>query len=391
MTHRRLFVFSLLTAMVSACGGTPGPEILDQDITSDRTLVNRIEDPAAVDYLVVKDLGVSARLTIEPGVRIAFQSDTGLSVGDATGNGAIVAVGTEIDPILFEGESPGPGTWHGLGIGTPSAQNRLEWVIVRDGGQAPVNALFPERAGVTLWDGRLSMVDTRIEGSKDIGFYVATSVGGMAPVLDTFKRNTLTGNEGRPARITSNLLGQIDESSTYSGNGTDEVVFYVPDFGPPIDGPVTVGALDVPYRIEGSLGLTQDVRITEGVTFHMATSSEIVVGSATGVGSLSIEGSAEALVTITGAVETAGSWGGIFVDSPSVLNHFTHLEIAHGGGTTPVAGEKANIVLGGDARLTVEGSVIRDSGGWGIFVNGGGTLTETSNTFRNNASGDLGS
>ncbi len=391
MTYQRLFVFSLLTAMVSACGGASGPERLDQDITSDRTLVNRIEDPEAIDYLVVKDLGVSARLTIEPGVRIAFQSDTGLSVGDATGNGVLVAVGTESAPIVFEGERPGPGSWHGLGIGTPSAENRLEWVVVRDAGQAPVNGLFSERAGVTLWDGRLIMVDTRIEGNKGIGFFVATSVGGIAPVLEPFERNTLTGNEGRPARITSNLLGRIDASSTTSGNGTDEVVVYVPDFGPPIEGPVTVPALDVPYRIEGSLGLTQDVRITEGVALHMAAGSEIVVGSATGVGSLSIEGSAEAPVTITGAVETPGSWGGIFVNAPSVLNHFTHLEIAHGGGTTPVAGEKANIVLGGEARLTVEGSVIRDSGGWGIFVNGGSRLSESSNTFRNNTSGDLGS
>jgi len=44
------------------------------------------------------------------------------------------------------------------------------------------------------------------------------------------------------------------------------------------------------------------------------------------------------------------------------------------------------------ANLTLQNSSVKDSGGWGVdFVQGGNNLSQSGNTYSNNASGDVAS
>ncbi|WAS99332.1 hypothetical protein [Nannocystis punicea] len=81
-------------------------------------------------------------LTIEPGVKIEFLPGTALEIEHWTSDvepatGALVAVGTAEQPIVFTSaaETPAPGDWIGLWYGSvPAAHNRLEHARVEYAG-----------------------------------------------------------------------------------------------------------------------------------------------------------------------------------------------------------------------------------------------------------------
>jgi hypothetical protein len=77
------------------------------------------------------DKGVT--LTVEPGVVVRFDGNTGLVV-----RGKLVAVGNAARPITFSGTSPTPGSWRGIPMeGTvPLTGSVLKHVIVEYGGGA---------------------------------------------------------------------------------------------------------------------------------------------------------------------------------------------------------------------------------------------------------------
>ena len=71
----------------------------------------------------------------------------------------------------------------------------------------------------------------------------------------------------------------------------------------------------------------------------------------------------------------------------------TYCEISGGGAEQMYnAGGQGNIVIHCSGSLTIENSAITDSAGWGIdFVQGGNSLSQTNNTYGNNASGNVAS
>lgn len=58
-------------------------------------------------------LTAKAMLTIEPGVEVVMGQGTYIHIGE---KGALKAVGTPDDPIIFRGEAAQPGAWQGIGI-----------------------------------------------------------------------------------------------------------------------------------------------------------------------------------------------------------------------------------------------------------------------------------
>ena len=83
-------------------------------------------------------------LTINPGVEVRFEPQTGLYVGKDIPNnswgywGALSAVGTEAEPIIFTSNaaSPTPGDWKGIYFRTwtVDAASRLEHCVIEYGG-----------------------------------------------------------------------------------------------------------------------------------------------------------------------------------------------------------------------------------------------------------------
>ncbi|HGY09504.1 MAG TPA: hypothetical protein ENK37_05560, partial [Oceanithermus profundus] len=109
-THTALLALALLA--LAACGpsgGGPSACNLGGTIDSEVTLSPDTCNP----YHVTEDLFVEepGKLTLEPGTTLEFAQDTGLYV---SGHGALVAVGTAADKILFTGASKTRGYWNGV-------------------------------------------------------------------------------------------------------------------------------------------------------------------------------------------------------------------------------------------------------------------------------------
>ncbi|MCG8641937.1 MAG: hypothetical protein MI862_19570, partial [Desulfobacterales bacterium] len=77
-------------------------------------------------YIVTKDISVLGTdgeddvttLTIEPGVVVRFAAGSGLGIGtnNYSNRGALIARGTETEPIIFtsHAQTPAPGDWDGI-------------------------------------------------------------------------------------------------------------------------------------------------------------------------------------------------------------------------------------------------------------------------------------
>jgi hypothetical protein len=112
--------------------------------------------PLDVPYLVRSvteifynvSFGDTSNLTIQPGVEVAFDTQTGLS-----STGTFNALGTATDPIVLRGVLPVAGHWKGLYFEDPddlSAVFTLDHVQISDAGGAAFNS-NGDLAGVIAW------------------------------------------------------------------------------------------------------------------------------------------------------------------------------------------------------------------------------------------------
>ena len=101
---------------------------LDWDDTYNDTTLHKLNAPYYVDNAVYYK---GSLLTIEPGVKIVMDSGAAFNLH----GGAIRAVGTAADPIIFTGEKAERDYWNGIDFFySGSSQNRLENVKVLYGG-----------------------------------------------------------------------------------------------------------------------------------------------------------------------------------------------------------------------------------------------------------------
>ncbi|MEM6301642.1 MAG: hypothetical protein AAF749_07870 [Pseudomonadota bacterium] len=120
------------------------PEYINQPLT-----LRHLSRP--VDYIVRAGqvTNVTAKLTIEPGVIIEFESNSGLGVYD---NGELYAVGTKEAPIVMQGKLDEPGYWRGIHTETDAT---LEHVEISNAGSSYVYcchqsaAVYAKRGSLT--------------------------------------------------------------------------------------------------------------------------------------------------------------------------------------------------------------------------------------------------
>ena len=128
-----------------------------------------------VDYQVTggSDIRVeeSAVLTIEEGVRVYFEAGCSMTITDEA---ALVAVGTDNDPIRFYGAVATNGSWGGLYFDqTSNIQNLLDYVNIEDAGGVGFEG------AIYMWASpRLTVRNTYIGNSGSCGFYAGGSASG---------------------------------------------------------------------------------------------------------------------------------------------------------------------------------------------------------------------
>lgn len=262
--------------------------------------------------------GADAFLTLEPGVRIVFQEDMGMTVAAGAG---IAARGTQADPVVLTAEQPTRGFWRGFRVLSANAQNQFDHVIVEYGGGdtssgslQPGNVFLDQDAAITITNSTLR------EGA---GYGLVAQEGASLP---SFTGNVLTGNALGAAHVRATVAADFTAASTYSGNVRDAIDIYA--YTSRITTPTEWEDLGVPYVITGQ----PNGLFVDDVTFTLGEGVELLfqgdVGLSVSEGVLQAAGTQANPIRLAGE---GGTWKGVRLGNSSATFSHTTFE---GAGTS---------------------------------------------------------
>ena len=311
-------------------------------------------------YLVSSSPGITAALTLQPGVELAFEQAERFSVNSG---GSLSAVGTQADTIRFYGTQQTAGFWEGIEVSSTSTSNELSYVEIAHAGGSGW-------AGLWVWSGgSMEVTHSLIRNSATVGVNNAGSLAGWST-------NTLTDNVVAGLELTANTVRYLDAASTYAGGSTPYAIEVasgnVTDAG-------TWPATDKPYLVSTSPGVSAALTIQAGAELWFTQSERLSIGSA---GSLTAEGTATDSITFRGVEALAGYWEGIEVSSLSTSNSLAYVNLGYGGGNG-----WANLWIWSGDNMSVSESLIHDSATCGVEAQG--TYTAVNVSYANNAGGDV--
>ncbi len=366
-----LFIFFLAVVLpVSASADTNVSGIISTD-----TVWTQAGSPYIVTGNVLVSSGVT--LTIEPGVTVRFDSNTGIQV-----DGELIAAGTDTDNIVFTSNqaSPAPGDWGYIFFTDTSADATYDANGDYTGGSILEYCVIEYAGGATVTDNGALRMDN------------------AHPFINhcTIRDNSATGitayNLGGTLKImNSTISNNYDDEAPVSGGGG----IYVSG------GTAVISANNITGNVR-SRGSGGGISVKNG-TFTI--SDNTISGNSASLRGGGIDVHADIYNnatadisgnTITGS--TAGSGGGISVYYSSV----TVSDNAISGNTateTPSIGNDGIAGGGGvileSAAATVSGNTIdnntAEGAGGGIYAVGAyGDITISGNTIGNNTSGGNG-
>ena len=371
-------------------------EVISDYITSDATW-----SAHDVPYYVAGTLYIQGsgrpEIEIEDGAELYFTSGSALYVGWG-GAGLLTIDGSSTGVLMSSAKSsPAAGDWGGLLVGyytTDTAE--LTGLTVEYGGDNGNAGLYlyysdaelsdcdisdNDNAGIYILGGELGMTDSTVSGNDSVGVSLATN----AELSGSLTGNTITGNGDYPMQVPANHLGNLDSSSSFSGNG-DDLIYVLADT---VDDDATWQALDVDYLVAGAVYIQGSGRphvdVDEGVTMQFESNVNFYVGWGT-YGSLALNGSSTDLVTFTSAQSTpaAGDWDGLnygyyCVDSDSNVDYAL---VEYGGGSG--YGNIWWYYCSG----SISDSELANSSAYGMYLYGTASPTTSNLTYTSNASGD---
>ncbi len=333
-------------------------DVLGGSVTSDASW-------AAVDvsWKLSGDLVIEggSTVTVEDGVELLFDPQTGLSVE----NGTLAVDGTSSGVTFGSSESqPALGDWTGLQVGEDGSAE-LEGLTLVHAGFA--GAGIRSQGALEMSDCSLSEIDASCV-SVSGGSFTATG-------------NTLEYCTGYPVELPADLVDGLDGSNSLSGNGTSLVLVE----GGTVSTDLSWGPADVEWMVSEDIEVGSGALLTiEEGTFINFDGAALRVGTSSS-GGLAIEGGSSSPVILNGDPlnPSAGDWVGIEL-GPSCDTTSTALEwvdVLYGGkdGTGNIALDSC------DASLS--NVVLSDSAAWGLYTQSSNpTLTNVS--YQNNSYGD---
>lgn len=268
---------------------------------------------SGIDYIIDCVYVVSGDLIIDPGVTIQFGTDAGIKVYDT---GSIDATGTELNPIVFTGETQVPGSWKGVFIDSNDIKNKIEYATIAYAGGGGFNS-NDDRGGVIVYSStRLTMRNTTITNSEAYGFNA--SYGGDELIL---QNNTIT-NCNAPMYILGIYITTISGGS-YTGNDLDAIVADR-DFIANESHHIWT-KLNVPYHFPEGMDVTNSggkLTIMPGVVMKFGQDTDLAIteGASGNKPSLIAVGTIAEPIVFTSIDNTLSAWRGIYFDTPSTLN-----------------------------------------------------------------------
>ncbi len=356
-----------------------GPDTLRGDITSDLVLKNKFSDSGKVDYRLVANINISAKVTVEPGVLIEVDAGRGISVN---AGGSFYAVGLDTSLIIIRGKENSKGYWKGIEFKSNSNSNVLTHVVVMNGGSAGFTGQGYKANISIATGGRLKMTNSLSSHSGDLGLLL----WGADAVLVDFSTNTIRENTGAPASMRLRHFAYLDTATSYSGNGKDYIENFNVSSFEDIDGVHSIAGIGVPYELKGSPNsIKGQMTILPGARFQATQDAGLTVAAG---GFLKAVGTAEKPIEFSGKEDIAGYWRGIKVSSNSPSNELTHVVLTHGGSKSfdGNADKRANLFVADGGSVKITHSKVDKSGKHGLWAYNNDCSLEgfASNSFTGN-------
>lgn len=273
---------------------------------------------APVDYIITCVTRIDGKLTIEPGVTIAFEQDAGM---DFKAKSSFKMKGTAEKPIILTGKEKIKGFWWGVRTESTSVTNIMNNVMIDYAGGGSKAALV-----INNENSSIALEKCTFSNSKNYGMITYRAVG--KDVHNIVMNNCTFTKNKIPVHSDVSRLRLFNVSNKFSGNEKD----YIQLDGGTLSGDVTWAKLDVPYFLQDNF------TVKEGV-FNVAPGAEVIMSSQKWIhiseeASLVMVGTAESPIIFRGERDIAGFWQQINVRSSSPLNEIGHVIIQNAGRTT---------------------------------------------------------
>jgi hypothetical protein len=346
---------------------------LSGTIAQDSVLTDIFTDSDQADYLVTDNFELQAKLTVEPGVVIHFQENTGLTV---TGAGILVADGATDNRIVFTGESQSiNGFWRGINMYSNSVENSISHAEISYGGSKTAATYF-EKANLTIDNAKLQMNDVTISHSG--GYGIQTRRNGSEFEMQNM---TFEANDDAHAYVHISQAGYFDSGSTFDGG-------YVKVFGGDTSDDMTISKLDgAVFNVLDYVGFNDIVTVDAGARIEFSADAGFKVNDG---GVIKAQGTQNEHIEFTGTAQTAGAWKGIFIASSSVDNIMEYVDISYAG-SSAIATYFDKAAMGiHSAKINLSNVSITGSAGYGIETRSSGSTFSVENcTFDNNANSHM--
>ena len=311
-------------------------------------------------------------LTIKAGSVLEFTSSGYIEV-----NGALKAVGTPAQPILFTGSTKSAGHWQGIQFkNAVDNRNELANTIIEYAGSWGQGSLYAN--GST----HLKVRDSIIRDSSTNGFSFGVDV-----LLNEFTNVTSTSNAETAGIVGVNALDTIDGTSNFTGNNND----YLTLTSGTVNTDQTWSSLTVPVLVNRYIEIASNKLLTikPGARFEFVSSGYIeILGALKAVGTAEYQDKATGNITpaqpitFSGATTSAGFWQGIqFKNAVDTRNELAHVVIKHAGSWGNGA-----LYASESTNLKIRDTLISDSSTHGFNFANNVVLNEFTNvTSTNNA------
>lgn len=145
------------------------------------------------------------------------------------------------------------------------------------------------------------------------------------------------------------------------------------------------------YQVTRPLNVDAALTIEAGAILRFENNTGLNVRNN---GSLAAIGTTSNPILFTGSERQEGWWDGVQVHTMSGSNRMEHVIIEYGGARAFESTlDRANLVVGGrvtDGRLTLQNSILRNSGGWGLKLRQNSTMPDTKfNVLTRNVRGPM--
>lgn len=313
------------------------------------------------DYRITSLVSLrESQITVLPGVEIEMTENVGFNV---EANSFLNMIGTEEEPILVYGREKTKGFWTSIRWVSGSANNRMEYVHLSDGGRNRNN----DRGMITFGNnGSLHMEKCILSNASnaglEIGIVTSRSNLNITHIANDYKDNV------RPVLATASNFHVLDSESDYTGN-EDDIIDSRLSFGTTPTDDLVWQKLNVPY-VAGGIAVDGDLTVQAGAVIRIGGGNDLVRVTN---GTIKLEGTEDDPVVFEGLESGVGTWKGIYITS-SGGNSINHAIISGTGSGALTSGGALAAILVRNGSLSIDNTLFRDGRGYGFATWGGAPL-----------------